>query len=132
MPKSMLRRLLPWIGGCLLLVLCLQATPISISRGQTDRADKEGKHTYLQPGQLYVVHTAEPMRLPQGMWLEACATYGASFLHRGKAENSDKPCCGGIKTLLRDDGSMEYKCVACGKSWIKNADVKPIADPNKK
>ena len=126
----MLTKSIVWLGGCLLLAVCLQLAPITFSLGQDRMTNKESEGVYLQPGQLYVVYTLEPVKLPGPIRAASYGTFGTGFFHDGKHKSKDKACCGGIKMLLRDNGYIEYKCVGCGKTWIKSADGNWITDPN--
>ncbi len=130
MSRSVLRKSIAWLGGCLLLAMCLQVARSRISVGQDSKIHKESEGVYLQPGKLYVVHTAEAVKMPEGTWAECYATFGTGFHHGGKHKNKDKPCKGDIDMRLQDNGDIEYKCVVCGKAWIKHADAELITDPN--
>jgi hypothetical protein len=130
MSKHVLRKSIACLGGCLLLVMCLQVARIPISPGQYAMTHKERESVYLQPGKLYFVRTSEEVELPEGTWAKCYATFGTGFHHSGKHKSKDKLCNGDIDMRLRDNGDIEYKCVICGKSWIKKSEVQLITDPN--
>ena len=130
MSKSVLLRSIALLGGCLFLAMFLQVARTPISLGQDSKIHKEREGVYLQPGKLYFVRTSEEVELPEGTLAKCCATFGSGFHHSGKHKSKDKLCNGDIDMRLRDNGDIEYKCVICGKSWIKKSDVKLTTDPN--
>jgi hypothetical protein len=130
MSKRVVRKSIAWLGGCLLLAMFLQVARTPISVGQDNKIHKEKEGVYLQPGKLYFVRTSEAVELPEGTWAQCYAAFGTGFHHSGKHKSKDKLCNGDIDMRLRDNGDIEYKCVICGKSWIKKSDAKLITEPN--
>jgi len=107
----------------------LHFVPISISFGQRQAVDLDPRNMSLQPG-LYHVEVKKPMRLPDEMETVPCTknNYDEGFKHGGAPKYNPKgnPCGGGMKTLLLNNGDMEYVCTICQKKWLQSSDSSQI------
>lgn len=124
MSRSELKKAIVGVTAVLLLVVCFQATPISISSGQNALPEYGNKRYDLYPGQRYMVYTDRPINLPGGVWLDKSCGISSAFRHGDFGKDKEKKCAGHIAMVLKNDGSIEYQCVLCKQTWIRNAEGK--------
>lgn len=126
MSQNALRRTLIGLAGFLLLVVCSRFIPISISLGCDEEGVKARESSSLRPGQWYIVYSDESIASPHGGAIRLSGVFGTALTHSGLRKDKGVPCEGAIKTVLRDDGCIEYECVVCKRKWIRDAEGKLV------
>ena len=126
MSKSVLKKTLVSLAGIFLLVVCFQATPISISMGQTEKAMAGNKRLDLQPGQWYMVYSDKPITLPYGAKMYGACGFGTAFIHDDLLKDELKQCGGYVGSVIKNSGCIEYRCMECGRKWNRDAEGKLV------
>ena len=99
MTSKVLSRLVALLIGCILLTSFFHYAVPCVSFGQDNRTLTEQEDAPFGPRRLI----------------------GPPFCHDGNKKGSKEKCPAehAIQMVLLDNGDMQYKCVDCGKSWLR-------------